>query len=342
MAHCLFGAGSADVVRSARRCGRWPALRRGSEPDRIRDLARMAAPGGCHRSGGGNGCQSCRAACAARPTRGWGCAPRAGPLSGGSVPKRPGLVEASRHSSDPGFGRNDRTRAAQAAMDKRPGSARSGPVARPAGPGPNRRPHPAYRRYRAALAAWLGGAAEQRGRRAGGVAAQAIAEQHAAATFVMILAVAIGVFAAIGLGLGPEPQVTSHQPALGAGLGAGLLVGTVIALALALAAFGLHFRSAARRRFQEYSGMLAHGLAIADLTRSLAKEQASVTMSALVVGSLLGLALAVAGLPLARPTGLALQLAAASLASALVCLLLAMLIAGSVARRLPIHANPFD
>ena len=167
-------------------------------------------------------------------------------------------------------------------------------------------------------------------------------EQHAAATFVMILAVAIGVFAAIGLGLGPEPQVTSHQPALGAGLGAGLLVGTVIALALAVAAFGLHFRSAARRRFQEYSGMLAHGLAIADLTRSVAKEQASVTMSALVVGSLLGLALAVAGLPLARPTGLALQLAAASLASALVCLLLAMLIAGSVARRLPIHANPFD
>jgi hypothetical protein len=167
-------------------------------------------------------------------------------------------------------------------------------------------------------------------------------EQHSAASFVMILAVAIGVFAAIGLGIGPEPQVTSTQPALGAGLGAGLLVGALIALALALAAFGLHFRSTAWRRFQEYSGMLAHGLATADVTRSVATEQASVTMSALVVGSLLGLALALAGLPLARPTWLTLQVAAASLGSALVCLFVAMLVAGSAARRLPAHANPFD
>jgi len=167
-------------------------------------------------------------------------------------------------------------------------------------------------------------------------------EQHAAASFVMILAVAIGVFAAIGLGLGPEPQVTSTQPALGAGLAAGLLVGAVIALALALAAFGLHFRSTTRRRFQEYSGMLAHGLATADLTRSVAMEQGSVTTAALLLGSLLGLALALAGLPLATPTVLTLRLAAASLVSVLVCLLLAMLITGWVARRLPRRANPFD
>lgn len=88
--------------------------------------------------------------------------------------------------------------------------------------------------------------------------------------------------------------------------------------------------------------MLAHGLATADVTRSVATEQASVTVSALVVGSLLGLALALAGLPLGRPTWLTLQVAAASLGAALVCLFLAMLVAGSAARRLPVHANPFD
>ena len=88
--------------------------------------------------------------------------------------------------------------------------------------------------------------------------------------------------------------------------------------------------------------MLAHGLATADLTRSVAREQGSVTTAALLLGSLLGLALALAGLPLATPTVLTLRLAAASLVSVLVCLLLAMLITGWVARRLPRRANPFD
>src|SRR5262249_431734 len=122
----------------------------------------------------------------------------------------------------------------------------------------------------------------------------------------------------------------------------GLLVGGVTAPPLARAPVGLPSRPPPRRRFQEYSGMLAQGLATADLTRSVAREQGSVTIAAMVLGSLLGLALALAGLPLATPTVLTLQLAAASLVSVLVCLLLAMLITGWLARRLPRHANPFD
>ena len=163
-------------------------------------------------------------------------------------------------------------------------------------------------------------------------------EQHAAASLVLILAVAIGVFAAIGMATGPDPSI---QPALGVGLEAGLLVGAVVALALGLAAFGLHFRSTARRRLHEYRGLLAHGLAIAEVTKSVSIEQAAATISALVVGSVLGLALAFTGLPVGKLTPGTLQLAGISLVCALACLLLCLLVVGSTARRVPAQLNPF-
>jgi hypothetical protein len=164
-------------------------------------------------------------------------------------------------------------------------------------------------------------------------------EQHAAASFILILAVAIGVFAAVGVATGAGP---ASQPSLGAGLEAGLLVGAVVALALALAAFGLHFRSTARRRLHEYGGLLAHGLPVAQVTKSVSIEQAAATISAVFLGSLLGLALAVAGLPVGELTRGTLQLAGISLFCALACLLLCLLVVASAARRVPAHLNPFN
>lgn len=159
-------------------------------------------------------------------------------------------------------------------------------------------------------------------------------EQHTGAGFVLILAVAISVFAALGLAEGPRPQ-----PELGAGLQAGLLVGAVVASALALAAFGLHYRSVARRRRQEYGGLFAHGLAPPEVGRSVATEQASATTSALVVGTILGIALAVSGLPLATPAAGSLEVGAAGVAGALACLFLCMRVVGAIARRLPAHGS---
>lgn len=164
-------------------------------------------------------------------------------------------------------------------------------------------------------------------------------EQHAAASLVLILAVAIGVFAAIGIATGPDPSI---QPALGVGLEAALLVGAVVALALALVAFGLHLRSTARRRLHEYGGLLAHGLAIAEVTKSVSIEQTAATIAALVVGSVLGLTLALTGLPVGKFTAGTLQLAGISLVCALACLLLCVLVVGSAARRVPAQFNPFN
>lgn len=166
-------------------------------------------------------------------------------------------------------------------------------------------------------------------------------EQHAGATFVLILAVAVGVFATMGLGMTSQPELAGMQPALGTGLKAGLLVGAVVALALALTAFGLHFRSTVRRRLHEYEELFAHGLTTAQVARSVATEQAAAIVCGLVVGSMLGLALALSGLPLARLTSASVQSGAVSLALGLACLLLGMIVVGYAARRVPASINLF-
>jgi hypothetical protein len=113
-------------------------------------------------------------------------------------------------------------------------------------------------------------------------------DQHAGAAFVLTLAAAGAVFAALGTGLASG---AAGEAALAAGAGGGVV--------LALAASGVHFRSAARRRQDEYGGLLAHGLPPEHVGRSAAAERAVTTSASLLVGCALGavLALAVIGWP---------------------------------------------
>ena len=165
-------------------------------------------------------------------------------------------------------------------------------------------------------------------------------EQHAGATFVLILAAAIAIFAALGVATAYAGQGIDGQPALSVGLQAGLLLGAAVGLGLGMAAQGLHFRSTARRRLREYGGLFAHGLPPAQLARSLAAEQVATARASLLIGSLLGLALALVALPLPGPSPRLGPFAIAAVAAAGVCLLAGSLTVSSVSRRLPARINP--
>jgi len=116
--------------------------------------------------------------------------------------------------------------------------------------------------------------------------------QHAGAAFVLMLAAAAAVFAAVGLGAGLASEVP-----LWLALDVGLAAGAVGGLLLAAAVHRVHFQSAERRRRREYGGLLAHGLPPGQVGRSLAVEQAVVAGTSLLAGCLLGVVLALAVLP---------------------------------------------
>lgn len=165
-------------------------------------------------------------------------------------------------------------------------------------------------------------------------------EQHAGAAFVLVLAAAIAIFAALGVAAAYAAQGADSQPVLQVGLQAGLLLGAAVGLGLALAAQGLHFRSTARRRLREYGGLFAHGLPPRQLARSLAAEQVATARASLLIGTLLGLALGLVALPLPGSTDRLAPFAVAAVAAAGACLLAGSLTVGSVSRRLPARINP--
>jgi hypothetical protein len=167
-------------------------------------------------------------------------------------------------------------------------------------------------------------------------------EQHAGAAFVLILAAAVAIFAALGIVVAYAPDLLAGQPALRVGLQAGLLLGAAGGLALALAAYGLHFRSTTRRRLAEYGGLFAHGLPTEQLARSLAAEQLATARASLIVGTLLGLAMTLVVLPVPGLTPQFLVLALGAMAFAGICLLVGSMAVGSVARRLPTRIDPLS
>jgi hypothetical protein len=164
-------------------------------------------------------------------------------------------------------------------------------------------------------------------------------EQHTALALILDLSAAIGVFAAIALvielTMGP-----GGPPAVRSGAEVGLVAGALAALTLALAAFAFHFRWAARRRLTEYGGLFAHGLATAQVGRSLAAEQSAIAGSSLLAGAVLGAALALAVLPLPTASQMTLEVAALGAGAFMFSLLVGTLAVGSVARRLPARVNP--
>jgi hypothetical protein len=181
-------------------------------------------------------------------------------------------------------------------------------------------------------AAWLPG----RGSVQGALASRQLERrpgQHAGAMFVLTLAAAGAVFAAIGL---TTDLGGGHAP-LRLGVDAALVGGAGGGLALALAAFGLHFRSTARRRLRDYGGLFAHGLPPDQVTSSLASEQAATAGAGVVAGCALGVAMALAVLPLPPPAG---AVAAAVTAAAAVVLGAALI--AFVSRRVPARVDPLQ
>jgi hypothetical protein len=113
--------------------------------------------------------------------------------------------------------------------------------------------------------------------------------QHAGAAFVVTLATAGALFAALALAAGLATEV-----ALWLGLDVCLAAAAAGGLLLALTVYRLHFRATTRLRLREYAGLFAHGLPPEVVGRSLAFEQAVVAGTSVLAGFVLGAALALA------------------------------------------------
>jgi hypothetical protein len=160
-------------------------------------------------------------------------------------------------------------------------------------------------------------------------------EHHVGAAFVLALGTAIGVVLAVQLATGVPGPAPRDLPVMRAGAEASMLLALPVVLALSVLGWGIHFRSTAEHRQQEYAMLFATGLPPATVAGSVAGEQAAVLRLALAVGVLLGVAVLAA---LDGPALLEsnLLLAALSAAGAVLWIGLGARAAGRVARRLPL------
>jgi hypothetical protein len=163
-------------------------------------------------------------------------------------------------------------------------------------------------------------------------------EQHGGAVYVLLLASALVVYAAIALAAVLTTGRTSSQPALVTGVALAFITGGVAALALALVGFGLHFSGITAQRLAEYSGLFAHGLAPNQVARSLAAEQSSVATTSLIAGTLLGLILAVISVPLANGSRL-MTSAGIGVGVVVAGFVVCVVLVAPVARRMPAVIN---
>jgi hypothetical protein len=160
-------------------------------------------------------------------------------------------------------------------------------------------------------------------------------EHHGGAAFVLALGTAIGVVLAVQLATGVPGLAPRDLPVMRAGAEASMLLALPVVLALSVLGWGIHFRSTAEHRQQEYAMLFATGLPPATVAGSVAGEQAAVLRLALAVGALLGVAVLAA---LDGPALLEsnLVLGALSAAGAVLWIGLGARAAGRVARRLPL------
>jgi hypothetical protein len=166
-------------------------------------------------------------------------------------------------------------------------------------------------------------------------------EQHASAALCLVLAAAIAVSAALGLAATLASDLLAREPVLRRGLAASLAVTLTGTAILVLGGFGLHFLAAAGRRLREYAGLFAHGLPAAQAARSLRAEQLVTARSSLLLGGLLGLALALVALPLPAPTVRGTELGTLSVLAVAGLLLAAELAVGRLVRDLPGPQLPY-
>jgi hypothetical protein len=161
-------------------------------------------------------------------------------------------------------------------------------------------------------------------------------EQHAGIGFVLILATAVGVVLAVELVTGLASGGFAGQPApLRNGLEVSLFLGLPAALVSAVVAWGIHFRSTAEHRQEEYATLFANGLPPATIADSVHAEETVVLRSTLTAGALLGVIVLFAAVRQPPLTGLVLGLGALSVAGVVACVVLGTLAIGPMARRLP-------
>jgi hypothetical protein len=161
-------------------------------------------------------------------------------------------------------------------------------------------------------------------------------EQHAGVALVLILATAAGVVLAVELVTGLASGASDRLPApLGAGLEVSLLLGLPAAIVSAVVGWGIHFRSIAEHRQEEYATLFANGLPPATIADSVLAEETVVLRSTLSAGALLGVIILFGAVREPPLTGLVLGLGALSVAGVISCILLGTLAVGPLARRLP-------
>lgn len=159
--------------------------------------------------------------------------------------------------------------------------------------------------------------------------------QHAALAVVQALAAAATALATLIVVRGRlDEQVAMHQ-ALRTGLEATLGLGALAVLALLLISTALHGAGLRRRRLEEYSGLIGHGLSASQIRGSLGREQTVTSVRGLLVGAVLGVLLTA---PL--PAGFATAGAALAALAEVTVLLAAALAAAALARRLPGPVDP--
>jgi hypothetical protein len=163
--------------------------------------------------------------------------------------------------------------------------------------------------------------------------------QHAALAVALALAAVASALAVLTVVWARLEGQTLH-PALRAGLEATLALGSLAVLALLLIGTALHDTSVRRRRLDEYSGLVGHGLSGAQIRRSLGREQVVIAGRGLLVGILLGLLLAALLLADSPPTPGTITAALAGLAAVTVALVAGTLAVGALARRLPDRLDP--
>jgi hypothetical protein len=160
-------------------------------------------------------------------------------------------------------------------------------------------------------------------------------QQHAGVASVLTLATAVGVVLAVELVTGLVSGGVAQPAPLHGGLEVSLLLGLLAALVAAVVGWGIHFRSTAEHRQEEYATLFANGLPPATIAESVHAEETVVLRTTLSAGVLLGVIILLGAVRQPPLTGMVLGLGALSAAGVIACIVLGTRAVGPMARRLP-------
>ena len=163
--------------------------------------------------------------------------------------------------------------------------------------------------------------------------------QHGGTALRVTLALAVTVFGAIALGVGP--RLAGPAGSIQSGWSFGLVATALTATVMALVGFGLHFAAVARERDREYAILTVNGLPGWAVRQSVGSEEAAVLVHGCFWGTVLGVALAVDIVPLGEIAP-SIGVGAAAASAALTIVVLALVTVAWAARRRAGLAGPRD